>query len=363
MGDHAEVFLAQSELAEGRSPLYARLWREFAHDSGVAEIVGPDPGWDAPLRLSGGLHYLVLTGRARWDDADEAIGEYRDFLREWVANRRVQTNEVQRCWMLLPCFLEAARRTGATAFDLVEIGPSAGLNLVWDRYRYSYVAGNWGDPAAGLYLRGREERLVPAPLLELHPEIRSRTGIDLSPIDVTSENDALRLKSFVWADQIERVERLDAALRRGEPPPGPRRDRPIRRTPRRGVRPDAAPVERRDEALRADAPALARRRARRARPRHPPRRVARLGRRLVENRERTHRERPHALHRGGHRAEAEAASRQRGEIGEVLADRDAGGEEGRVDGSLARSRCRRCSTSRSRRARRRRPAGALPPRR
>ena len=220
MGDQAHVFLAQSELAEGRSPLYARLWHEFAHDPRVAEIVGPDPAWDAPLRLSGGLHYLVLTGRAHWDDVDEAIVEQRDFLRDWVANRRVQTNEVQRCWMLLPCFLEAARRTGATAFDLVEIGPSAGLNLVWDRYRYSYAAGNWGDPTADLHLRGREERPVPAPLLELSPEIRSRRGIDLSPIDVASEDDALRLKSFVWADQIDRVERLDAALAavRADPP-------------------------------------------------------------------------------------------------------------------------------------------------
>jgi hypothetical protein len=212
MGDQAQVFLRQSELAEGRSPLYARLWREFAHDPRVRAIVGPDPAWDAPLRLSGGLHFLVLTGRATWDDIEDVLVAERDFLREWVAERRVQTNEVQRCWMLLPCFLEAARHTGATAFDLVEIGPSAGLNLVWDRYRYTYVNGGWGDATARLDLRGREERPVPAALFDLRPEICSRTGIDLSPIDVTSEEDALRLRSFVWADQTERVERLDAAL-------------------------------------------------------------------------------------------------------------------------------------------------------
>jgi hypothetical protein len=220
MGDQAEIFLTQSALAEGRSPLYARLWREFAHDPRVTEIVGPDPAWDSPLRLSAGLHYLVLTGRATWDDVDSALVEQREFLREWVADRRVQTNEVQRCWMLLPCFLEAARRTGTTSFDLVEIGPSAGLNLVWDRYRYAYENGTWRDAGAELQLAGTEARPVPASLLGLRPEIRSRIGIDLSPIDVTSDEGARLLKSFVWADQTERLHRLDAAIAalRADPP-------------------------------------------------------------------------------------------------------------------------------------------------
>jgi hypothetical protein len=220
MADQAEIFLAQSELAEGRSPLYARLWRELADDARVSAIVGPVPAWDAPLRLMAGIHYLVLTGAAAWEEIGDVLVDREEFLREWVATRGVQTNEVQRCWTLLPCFLEAARRTGAEALDLVELGPSAGLNLAWDRYGYTYTHGGWGAPGAALHLSGDEAHPVPAHLLDLRPVVCSRTGIDRSPIDVTSDDGALLLKSFVWADQTERLERLDAAIAavRADPP-------------------------------------------------------------------------------------------------------------------------------------------------
>jgi hypothetical protein len=220
MADQAEIFLAQADLAEGRSPLYARLWRELADDRRVAAVVGPDPAWDAPLRLMAGVHYLVLTGAGTWEGLDEVLAGHETFLRDWVETRGVQTNEVQRCWTLLPCFLEAVRRTGAPELDLVELGPSAGLNLVWDRYGYTYANGAWGPAGAVLDLTGEEARRVPPQLLDLAPAVRSRTGIDRSPIDVTTDDGALLLKSFVWADQAGRLERLDAAIAavRADPP-------------------------------------------------------------------------------------------------------------------------------------------------
>jgi hypothetical protein len=220
MADQAEIFLAQSELAEGRSPLYARLWRELADDARVTAIIGPDPAWDAPLRLMAGLHYLVLTGVGTWEGLDDLLVDHEAFLREWVETRGVQTNEVQRCWTLLPCFLEAVRRTEAEALDLVELGPSGGLNLLWDRYRYTYANGSWGTAGAELHLSGNEAGHVPRRLLDQQPMVVSRTGIDRSPIDVTSDEGALLLKSMVWADQTERLERLDAAIAavRADPP-------------------------------------------------------------------------------------------------------------------------------------------------
>jgi hypothetical protein len=192
--------------------LYAELCRRFAEDPLVDALVGPDPAWDAPLRLLGGLHALVLSGRASWDDVDAALEQHADFLGRAVAERAVQTNEVQRCWVLLPCFLELARRSGLDELDLVELGPSVGLNLVWDRYRYVYSAGEWGPTAAGLELRGEERRSVPDELLRERPRIGRRVGIDLAPVDVTTEEGALLLKSFVWADQTERLEMLDRAI-------------------------------------------------------------------------------------------------------------------------------------------------------
>jgi hypothetical protein len=181
----------------------------------------PDERWDRPLQLLGGLHYLALSrGIDPWDDPAAAIAEHGAWLRRFVDEHAVQTNEVQRSWMLLPCFLEIARRTGVETLDLVELGSSAGLNLVWDRYRYRYGAGEWGPPDPSLELTGEERRPVAAELLDVRVRVRSRRGLDLSPIDVTSPEGALLLKSFVWADQTARLERLDRAIEtlREDPP-------------------------------------------------------------------------------------------------------------------------------------------------
>jgi hypothetical protein len=130
----------------------------------------------------------------------------------------VQTNEVQRCWVLLPLFLHATR--GAEAVDVVELGSSAGLNLVWDRYRYEYEAGSWGPGDSAVTLRGTERRQVPGELLSPVPPIRSRIGIDRAPVDVTTPEGVDYLKAFVWAGQEDRLARLDAAVEvlRADPP-------------------------------------------------------------------------------------------------------------------------------------------------
>jgi hypothetical protein len=163
------------------------------------------------------MHHLVLAGKATWDDAP---GDHHEFLEEFVRSFGVQTNEVQRSWVLAPLFCRVAERTGAAEIDLVELGPSAGLNLLWDRYRCEYVARPVGPADAPLVLRGDERRPIRESLLERAPRVRRRIGIDLEPVDVTTHAGVLLLKCWVWADQTERLERLDAAIAavRAEPP-------------------------------------------------------------------------------------------------------------------------------------------------
>ena len=43
-------------------------------------------------------------------------------------------------------------------------------------------------------------------------EIIERKGCDLVPIDPTSQDGALSLRSFIWADQLGRLSRLDGAI-------------------------------------------------------------------------------------------------------------------------------------------------------
>lgn len=157
----------------------------------------------------------MLAGRASWEDVGAAVRDEAEFLRGWVATERVQTNEPRRCWWLVPCFLEVARRTGTEVFDCVELGCSAGLNLLWDRYGYEYLGGRLeGSP-----IFAGEERGGRVPVGPL-PRVRSRVGVDLAPPDLQTEEGVRLLKSFVWADQAQRLADLDAAIEvwRRDPP-------------------------------------------------------------------------------------------------------------------------------------------------
>ena len=172
--------------------------------------------WRYPLQLFSGLHYLVLAGRASWENVGSALRDEADFLGEWIATDRVQTNEPRRCWWLLPCFAEAARRTGADTFDCLELGCSAGLNLLWDRYGYEYAARVLdGSPLFG----GEERGKKPVPVAAL-PRVRSRVGVDLAPPDLHTEEGVRLLKALVWAGQAQRLADLDAAIEvwRRDPP-------------------------------------------------------------------------------------------------------------------------------------------------
>jgi hypothetical protein len=208
---HRDVFLHQAAQAEGRSALYAALCRRLADDPRVPALLESPPRWDAPLRLLAALHRLVLEGRADWSDLSDVLDREAVFLRDYAAQVEIQTNEVQRAWIFLPCFLELVRRSGTAVFDLVELGASAGLLLVWDRYGYRYRAGRWGSAEAKLELAGEERRAVAGELLTLEPRVRRRIGIDRHPLDLRRADDLLLLKSFVWAGQDDRLARLEAA--------------------------------------------------------------------------------------------------------------------------------------------------------
>jgi hypothetical protein len=208
------------DFERGGSRLYAALSRSLADDPMVAAIVGEHkPLWEAPLRLFGGVHYLELSGVVRhpWPKLRGVLEANRDWLARFVAEQPVQTNEVQRCWGLLPGFLTVA---GGCPMDLVELGPSAGLNLFWDRYRYRYDEASWGADDAPLVLSGAAEGGPPRALFATEASVRGRTGIDRRPVDVSTEHGARLLEAFVWADQPDRLERVRKAVEvvRADPP-------------------------------------------------------------------------------------------------------------------------------------------------
>jgi hypothetical protein len=216
-----EVFRRMADDFErGGSKLYAALSRSLAEDPVVAAIAGEHkPLWEAPLRLFGGVHYLELAGVVQhpWPKLRGVLEANRDWLTRFVAEHPVQTNEVQRCWGLLPGFLTVA---DGRPIDLIELGPSGGLNLFWDRYRYRYGERTWGSDHAPLELSGESEGVPPPELLGKQVEVRGRVGIDRRPVDVTTDHGARLLEAFVWADQTFRLERVRKAIEiaRADPP-------------------------------------------------------------------------------------------------------------------------------------------------
>jgi hypothetical protein len=215
-----DVFRRQAEhFAALGSPVYARLAARLADDPApLLPIVGDDERWDLPLRVFAAVHYLALDGTApdalsgRFEDLTATLAAHADVLRARVSIHGVQTNEVQRCTALLPVFLAAAAETGLP-LELVELGPSAGLNLVLDRYRYRYANGAFGPSDALLELTVDEHGgQVPGGLLEQELVVRRRRGIDLAPVDATSEEGYMQLRSYLWPGLDDRIARLGAAV-------------------------------------------------------------------------------------------------------------------------------------------------------
>ncbi len=178
-----------------------------------------------PLRIVGALHALVLEGHSKelgaifppsqsdydndvlWSAISAEMVEHADFFlsRLQIAP---QTNEVGRAAVLLPSYLTIASLKGLPLV-LSEIGASAGLNLFWDRFGYLLGEMEWGDTESPVNLAPDWTGPMPP---SAAVEIRERAGCDLSPLDPASHADRLRLLSYIWADQTDRIVRTRAAL-------------------------------------------------------------------------------------------------------------------------------------------------------
>jgi hypothetical protein len=191
----------------------------------VRSLVPARPTWDVPHRILAAVDYLVLDRRApdyrgggdEWPAFRAVLGAHVDFVGRFVREQPIQTNEPQRCWALLPLFLTVARAVGRP-LDLLDLGAAAGFNLLWDRYRYEYEAGGWGASSSPLVLRGEERTPFPADLLQTDVVVRRRLGVDLSPVDATTDQ-GLKLLACFTVDEARRERmRLAADVLRQEPP-------------------------------------------------------------------------------------------------------------------------------------------------
>ena len=216
--------------AASRAPLYARLSAGIAVDPSLAGLLLVAPTTQRqPVLLFACVHDLLLEDpSARLagyypnltpaPDPEDPLPAFAAFCRErsdelnhLLSTRRTQTNEIGRCALLLPAFSVLAAEVGPLAH--LDVGTSAGLNLLLDRFHYRYEpGGEVGPPSSVSVTCGvRGDGPTPATM----PEVAVAVGIDPTPVDLQDATQARWLEACVWPDQTDRFDRLRAAIRLG----------------------------------------------------------------------------------------------------------------------------------------------------
>lgn len=206
----------------------------------LAGLMAPWPGnplADAlHLRATGALHLMVRTGRAPalaafypghgekpWNAEDAAriveaaVAEHRAFVAD-ILSGPPQTNETGRSAVLMPGYAEIARATDQP-LSILELGASAGLNLLWDRFAYRYGDRFVGDTNAPVTIEA--EWRGPWCNVERLPRVIAKRGCDRAPFDLSAPGAADRLIAYVWPEQTARLARIEAAIKlaQAEKPP------------------------------------------------------------------------------------------------------------------------------------------------
>ncbi|MDO8392008.1 MAG: DUF2332 domain-containing protein [Actinomycetota bacterium] len=215
-----------------RAPLYTRLAAGIAEDRDLLGLLQhAPPTQQQPVLLLAAVHFLLLRG----DDTSLAahypnlsppgaaegdpVALFRSFalareelLLQVLTTRNTQTNEVGRCAQFLPAFGMLAREVGALAH--IDVGTSAGLNLLLPRFEYEYTPGSSVRPVhpSPVLLRCgvRGDARVPVPATM--PGVARSVGLDQSPIDVLDDDEVRWLEACVWPDQADRFARLVGAI-------------------------------------------------------------------------------------------------------------------------------------------------------
>ena len=200
------------------SPTWAALCRWIADAPSVVARLDSLPGakrqpnmFLAALRfhdgpLAGGPDFVTWLD-AHWPDVERTI-----------RTRATQTNEPGRCAVLAP-LLAALPQPVA----LFEVGASAGLLLLPDRYRYRYdagevVVGSAATPGAPL-LDCATSGAPPGSPADVR--VVRRDGLDAHPLTAGDPDQARWLRSLIWPGEDAREARLAAALAvaASDPPP------------------------------------------------------------------------------------------------------------------------------------------------
>ncbi len=223
LGRRWEVFAEQE--CRGYSPLYESICRSVAADDDLLALVESGPrSAHQPNVLLASVHYLLLGGVDHpladvyaGTSREDAAPLFRDFcltrrddVVALLATRHTQTNECGRSAAIVPALTWVARDL-REPLALVDVGASAGLNLLCDQYRIDYgPAGAIGPPDSPVRIDCRV--LGGSPPVAARPlKLAARLGLDREPLDLDDPDATRWLLACVWPD-TGRLDRTTAAI-------------------------------------------------------------------------------------------------------------------------------------------------------
>ncbi|WP_432355619.1 DUF2332 domain-containing protein [Sporosarcina sp. A2] len=212
---------------KGSSKLYEFLSINIAKDAELLDLCLAVPkGQPVPNLLFGAVHYLLFKGNEHQlrdyyrsitiqpkQIGNETFGYFKDFCIRYrdeiipiLKSKLVQTNEVRRCGYLYPTFSWIYNKT-QQPLSIIEIGTSAGLQLLWDTYSYSYgTKETVGNKNARVHITSEVKGDHFPIVLSESPPIVSKIGLDLNINDLSDPEDYLWLKALIWPEHQERLE-------------------------------------------------------------------------------------------------------------------------------------------------------------
>jgi hypothetical protein len=222
----------------GYSPLYEQLAVGIANDESLLDLVrSAPPAQQRPTLLFAAVHELVVhelqhplaayyasaTSKVASDDPLPAFRSFCSVYRQQILGRMTdsgtQTNDVRRSAALVIGLHHLQDRVNKPLV-LVELGASAGLLLLFDRYRITIGGRGLGSEASLVEVAVDADESAEALAPPRMPSVADRVGVDLAPVDLGDADQVRWLEAFVWPEADSDRVRLKAAtaIARRNPP-------------------------------------------------------------------------------------------------------------------------------------------------